>query len=241
MPTLLNIETTSLVCSVGISRNAGLIALREDHSTEYSHSSLLTVFIEDTLKEAGIKPAEISAVAVSQGPGSYTGLRIGVSAAKGFCYALNIPLLAVDTMRALTQNALRKLYEMKDNVPPTDAGILFCPMIDARRMEVYYALFRDNLSTVENTRAQVVNENTFSNLLQEKKVVFFGNGAQKCREVIHSPNAFFLPDVWPSAQGMIKEAEQKFRRKEFVDLAYFEPFYLKDFVAGKPKVKGLYS
>ncbi len=240
MTTLLNIETSSLVCSVCISRDTRVIARREDRSTEYSHSSLLMVFIEEVLKEAGLKPAEISAVAVSQGPGSYTGLRIGVSAAKGFCYALNIPLIAADTMRALAENARQQMNSLKDRQGPAENRLLYCPMIDARRMEVYYALFCEDLSTVQNTRAQVVNENTFSELLQENKVVFFGNGAQKCKKVIHGPNAVFLPEVWPSAQGLIKEAEYKFRQGEFVNLAYYEPFYLKDFVAGKPKVKGLY-
>ncbi len=241
MPTLLHIETTTRVCSVGLSKDGQLITLREDHSSKYSHSSLLTVFMEAVMAEAGLKPRDISAVAVSQGPGSYTGLRIGVSAAKGFCFALNIPLIAVDTMRALTRTALLKIADADNMIPPAAIETIFCPMIDARRMEVYYALLAYDLSPVRETRAQVVEENTFASLLGKKKIIFFGDGAEKCRSVIRSCNALFRPDILPSVRGMVQEAEEKYGRSDFVDVAYFEPFYLKDFVAGKPKVKGLSS
>ena len=241
MSAILLIETTTKACSVGLSNRGQLIALRETVGLGYSHSSSLTVFIEDVMMEAGKKASEIDAVAVSHGPGSYTGLRIGVSVAKGFCYALDIPLIAIDTMKALTKTAIRKMALNKDLAGPTLKEAVFCPMIDARRMEVYYALFRQDLLTMQETRAEVIDENTFSKLLKEFKIVFFGDGAGKCKIVINSPNALFLDDVWPSAVGMVEEAERKFEMGEFVDLAYFEPFYLKDFVAGKPKVKGLYS
>ncbi len=242
MHLLLLIETSTRTCSVGLSDGNRLVALREDHSTDYSHSSLLTVFIEEVMTSAAVKPADISAVAVSSGPGSYTGLRIGVSAAKGFAYARDIPLIGVDTLRALSVMALDSYRERNGKNETADTGsTLFCPMIDARRMEVYYALFGEDLSRVQDTCAQVVDNHTFAGLLQKHRILFFGDGAKKCQPVIDSPNALFLPDIFPSAKGMMQEAGEKFRAGNFVDMAYFEPFYLKDFVAGKPKVKGLYG
>ena len=241
MPSILHIESTTKACSVGLSHSGQMIALRESVSLEYSHSSSLTVFMEDVMREAGKKPSDIDAVAVSHGPGSYTGLRIGVSAAKGFCYALDIPLIAIDTMKALTNTALQKLAGQEGLVSPAAIEAVFCPMIDARRMEVYYALYRYDLLPMQETRAEVIEENTFSKILEDYKIFFFGDGAGKCRNLINSCNAMFIDDIWPSAIGMPQEAEQKYEQGEFVDLAYFEPFYLKDFVAGKPKVKGLFS
>lgn len=241
MPAILHIETTTKACSVGLSYDGQLIALRESVNREYSHSSSLTVFMEEVMKEADRKPAEIDAVAVSHGPGSYTGLRIGVSAAKGFCYALDIPLIAVDTMQALTKTVIRKLNGHEGLVAPAAIEAVFCPMIDARRMEVYYALYTYDLLLMQETKAEVIDANTFNKLLRDYKIFFFGDGAEKCQRVINSCNAMFIDDIWPSAIGMPQEAERKYERGEFVDLAYFEPFYLKDFVAGKPKVKGLYS
>ncbi len=241
MPSILHIETTTKACSVGLSHSRQLIALHESVNLEYSHSSSLTVFMEKVMREAGKKPSEIDAVAVSHGPGSYTGLRIGVSAAKGFCYALDIPLIAIDTMKALTKTAILKLTGREGLVSLAALEAVFCPMVDARRMEVYYALYRHDLLSMQDTRAEVISEDTFSTLLEDYKIIFFGDGAEKCRSVIKSCNAMFLDDVWPSASGMAEEAERHYEQGNFVDLAYFEPFYLKDFVAGKPKVKGLYS
>lgn len=195
--------------------------------------------MEEVLLEAGKKPADLQAVAVSKGPGSYTGLRIGVSAAKGFCYALGIPLIAVDGLKALTVVALQHLAKQEYCMPPAAVEARLCPMIDARRMEVYYCLLKCDLSQLQETKAEVIDENTFKKLLQDYKVVFFGDGAAKCQAVVKSCNALFIDDIWPSASGMINEAEQKYAHKDFVNTAYFEPFYLKDFVAGKPKVKGL--
>ncbi len=216
-----------------------MLALRESLDPHYSHSSILTVFMEEVLREAGKKPTDLQAVAVSKGPGSYTGLRIGVSAAKGFCYALDIPLIAVDGMKALAVLAMQHLAVQQYCINPAALEARFCPMIDARRMEVYYSLFSCNLTLFQETKAEVIDTNTFKKLLEEYKVVFFGDGSGKCRSVIKSCNALFLNDIWPSALGMIAEAEQKFALGDFADTAYFEPFYLKDFVAGKPKVKGL--
>ena len=239
MPLILHIETTTRACSVGLSNNGKLLALRESLDRQYSHSSTLTVFMEEVLVEAGKKPTDLQAVAVSKGPGSYTGLRIGVSAAKGFCYALDIPLIAVDGLKALTVVALQHFAKQEHCMPPAAVEARLCPMIDARRMEVYYCLLKCDLSQLQETKAEVIDENTFKKLLQDYKVVFFGDGAAKCRSVIKSCNALFLDNLWPSARGMILEAEQKYAQEDFVDTAYFEPFYLKDFVAGKPKVKGL--
>ncbi len=239
MPLILHIETTTRACSVGLSNNGELLALRESLDPQYSHSSQLTVFMEEALGEAGKKPDDIDAVAVSQGPGSYTGLRIGVSAAKGFCYAIDRPLIAIDGLKALTVMAMHQLSSQQYCINPAALEARFCPMIDARRMEVYYSLFKHDFNTLQETKAEVIDENTFKNLLKEYKVVFFGDGASKCRSVIKSCNALFLDGVWPSARGMITEAEQKYARGDFANTAYFEPFYLKDFVAGKPTVKGL--
>ena len=241
MPVILHIETSTRVCSVALSRDGALLSIREDHSEEYSHSSLLTVFMDEVIKDSGLRPEDVSAVAVSQGPGSYTGLRIGVSAAKGFCYALEIPLIAVDTMRSMAREALRHVEEQDDLINPRALNALFCPMIDARRMEVYCAIFDARLEEVMDTRAVILDGSCFMRELFDRTMYFFGDGASKCRNVVDHPNALYLDSVHPSARGMIAEAEYKFHDGDFADLAYFEPFYLKDFVAGKPKVKGLSS
>ncbi len=241
MPRILHIETSTRACSTGLSQNGKMLAIRESLDREYSHSSRLTVFIDEVIREAGMKTTDVDAVAVSGGPGSYTGLRIGVSTAKGFCYARDIPLIATDTMKALTRVAMDKLAASSNLLPATAIQALFCPMIDARRMEVYNAIFDSKLSLVRKTKASIIDEDSFRNRLKDHKMFFFGDGAGKCSSIIQSPNAMFLDDVWPSATGMLQEAESAYSRREFADLAYYEPFYLKDFVAGKPKVKGLYA
>jgi len=240
MPLLLHIETTTKACSVGLSRDGQMAALRESVDKDYAHSNLLTVYIEELFAAAGVTPDQLDAVAVSSGPGSYTGLRIGVSAAKGLCYALDIPLIAVNTMRALAVVARNRITTCKGYLSPNSLELLYCPMIDARRMEVYYALFDSKHRPIKETGAAIIDENSFKKQLESKKIIFFGDGAEKCRPLIQSKNALFLKDVWPSAKGMIQEAESKWEQKDFVNLAYFEPYYLKDFVAGKPKVKGLH-
>ena len=241
MAYLLHIETSTMVCSAGLSNDGEMIAYREDKSASYAHSRRLSVFLGELFEEASIKPTDLSAVAVSQGPGSYTGLRIGVSSAKGLCYALDIPLIAVDTMLVLSVNALAH-FSGQQILQKNDHGeTLLCPMIDARRMEVYYALFSPALKNARPTQAQVVDQQTFADLLKSNKVIFFGDGAVKCQTAITGPNAVFLEDVWPTASGMVAEAERLFHQGEFVDVAYFEPYYLKDFLAGTPKVKGLYT
>ncbi len=218
-----------------------MVALFESVDREYSHSSKLTVFIEDVLTNSNKKPSDIDAVAVSRGPGSYTGLRIGVSAAKGFCYALDIPLIAIDSMKSLSILAGCHIASNPSFIPAAAIEALFCPMIDARRMEVYYSLFTHDMTQLRETKAEVVDKNTFEKLLRDNKIIFFGDGAEKCRTVINAYNAMFIDGIWPSARGMIEMAEKKYAQNDFVDLAYFEPFYLKDFVAAKPRVKGLDS
>ena len=239
MPVLLHIETTTKACSAGISRDGRMVSLRESVDKDYAHSSLLTVFIEKLLSKTGTAPSQLDAIVVSSGPGSYTGLRIGTSVAKGLCYALDISLIAVNTMRALAVVASKKVKARKDLLSPKSLEVFYCPMIDARRMEVYCALFDSMFNQIGETKAAIIDGDSFKKELENKKIIFFGDGAEKCNSVIQSENALFLKEIWPSATGMIPEAEAKWNQKDFVDLAYFEPFYLKDFVAGKPKVKGL--
>lgn len=227
------------MCSVALSYQGHLHAFREHNGKDFSHSSLLTSFIEEIIREAGIRVNELSAVAVSQGPGSYTGLRIGVSAAKGLCYGLDIPLIAVNSLEALAYHFREGLLKRSDFILPAALEALFCPMIDARRMEVYYALYDARLRQKRETTAEVVTSESFGELLESHKVFFFGDGAEKCQPLLESHNAMVFKDVWPSAKGMIALAQEKFETGEFEDVAYFEPFYLKDFVAGTPRVKGL--
>lgn len=225
MSLILGIETATKMCSVALSDENGLLALKEVGG-EYSHAENLNLFIEEVCKEAGKKLSEIDAIAVSKGPGSYTGLRIGVSAAKGFCTALEIPLISVDTLQAM---AIKPSGEI-------ERGVLFCPMIDARRMEVFTAFYDGEGNKVEEISAKIIDENSFEKELKAGKVVFFGDGAEKCREALEgNPNAIFIEDVHPSAQYINEIAIKKFDKKEFEDVAYFEPFYLKDFIATTPK------
>jgi len=228
---ILNIETATGVCSVALARNGQLIGLKES-DTKNSHSSVLTLFVDEVIKAAGIALADLDAIAVSEGPGSYTGLRIGVAAAKGLCYALEKPMIGGSTLQAMALGM--------SHLREREIGILFCPMIDARRMEVYCAIFDDQGKEVRETRAEIIDENSFMEYLGKNKVVFAGDGALKCRSLLENhPNAIFSGDFQASAKFMIPLSEEKYTRKKFEDLAYFEPYYLKDFVAGKPRVKGL--
>ncbi len=225
MAILLNIETATTVCSVSLSENNKLLAYKELNSG-YTHAENLTVFIQDVLKEASLAINKIDAVAVSMGPGSYTGLRIGVSTAKGLCYALNKPLIAIDTLQALANN-----YKMNFQIE----NQLLCPMIDARRMEVYCAIYNSELKNIEAVRAEIVNENSFKEVLLNNKIVYFGDGAEKCKGVLgNNPNAEIVENIVPSALAMIELTNEKFVKNQFENLAYCEPFYLKEF-AGTAK------
>lgn len=224
---LLLIESATTICSVALSRDGKIISSREINEPN-RHAEKLTVFCEEVVAEAKISFSDLNAVAVSEGPGSYTGLRIGVSAAKGICYALNKPLIAVNTLEAMA-------YGMKAEAKP---GELLCPMLDARRMEVYCAIFDHELNVIEKTEPHILDENSFSILLAERKIIFSGDGMPKAKELLGKfPNAKFTDAGNCSAKNLMIPAEKKFLAKDFVDLAYFEPFYLKTFHPG-PKRSG---
>ncbi len=231
MTKILILESSTEVCSVALSDNGKLTGIKEDKSGQ-NHARLLTVFVEQLLTENKIPASAIDAVAVSMGPGSYTGLRIGISAAKGFCYANKIPLIAISTLKAMTQKAIRNFT---DDDLSSEKKRLYCPMIDARRMEVYTCLLDGNGTELEPVSAKVITEDSFQNELQQNKIVFFGNGAMKCKTKINHPNALFLDNLSASAAWMCDLAHEAYTKKHFEDVAYFEPFYLKDFVATIPK------
>lgn len=237
MSLILNIETATGVCSVALAFDGHLIGLKES-TVKNSHSSLLAMFIDELIKTAGILPSALDAVAVSEGPGSYTGLRIGVATAKGLCYSLGKPLIAVNTLQAMAMGMSHS--PAPSPIREGELSVLYCPMIDARRMEVYCAIFDETGKEIRETKAEIMDEYSLMEFLGKNKVVFAGDGALKCRPLFEKhPNAIFSADFQTSATFMILLSEEKFSRKKFEDLAYFEPFYLKDFVAGKPRVKGL--
>jgi len=221
MALILNIETATTVCSAALSRNGIVISKREENKG-FTHSENLTSFIEDLMQEAGLPFSQLDAVAVSSGPGSYTGLRIGISTAKGYCYALDKPLIAVPTLQALASQV--------------HFTGLRCPMLDARRMEVYCALYDENLEVVEPVSAKIIDESSFADVLSRSKISFFGDGAAKCKVLLSkNPNAVFIDGVLSTSESMTKLAEEKFRNEEFENVALFEPFYLKEFVPGIKK------
>ena len=222
MALILNIETATTNCSVSVSKNGKTLFLKEDNNSNYSHAESLHVFIDTVLKESNTTLDALDAIAVSKGPGSYTGLRIGVSAAKGLCFALNKPLISTSTLEALA-------YQVKP-----ESGCIV-PMLDARRMEVYSAIFDENHHLVRETQAQILDEHSFEDYLQQLKVYFVGNGVEKAKEIITHTNAVFIDGKLPSANEMSMLAYNKYKISDFEDVAYFEPYYLKDFVALKPK------
>jgi tRNA threonylcarbamoyladenosine biosynthesis protein TsaB len=233
MAILLLLETATEVCSAALSRDGKLLAFRET-TAGFSHAEKLTVFLSELLEDPALVNRKPDAVCVSSGPGSYTGLRIGVSAAKGICFALDIPLLAVSTLDALAYQAT---HPENPVFFPDEKNVLICPMLDARRMEVYTALYDSSGVPLSDITAQVITGESFAEQLELNKVVFLGNGADKCRDIIRHPNATFKNDFHASARFMPSLAEEKFLKGEFEDLAYFEPFYLKDFMATIPKNK----
>lgn len=223
MALILNIETATTMCSVSLGKDGQLLALKELND-DYTHAENLTLFIDDVVQQAGIQLKDIDAVAVSKGPGSYTGLRIGVSTAKGLCYSLEKPLLAINTLEHLSRSV------------SVEEGTLICPMIDARRMEVYCAVYDYSGKEILPTAAEIIDENSFSSLLNGHKIFFIGDGAAKCKDAFSSQvNAVFIDGIFPSAKQMISLSEKAYLAAKFEDVAYFEPFYLKDFVAGKKK------
>lgn len=223
MSCILHIETSTRVCSVALSQDGVCLTAEEDKDGP-SHAAVLAPFVESALSFADSHAIPIDAVAFSKGPGSYTGLRIGSSTAKGLCYGRGLKLIALSTLKVLCTPVL--LYHEL----PDDA--LLCPMLDARRMEVYAAVYDRALKDVRPTQADIVTEDSYKNFLDSRPVFFFGNGAEKCKEVIHHPNAYFIDDIYPSARHMAPLAERAMAENAFEDVAYFEPFYLKDFVPG---------
>lgn len=216
MPYILNIETATKNCSVALAKDGKTILCKEIAEEGYSHAERLHVFIDEIINEVGITFQELSAIAVSQGPGSYTGLRIGVSAAKGLCYALGIPLIAVDTLQVLASQA------------KVSNGLII-PMLDARRMEVYSAIFTPNFENKRAVQAQIIIENSFEDL--QETLYFVGDCAEKCKAVLNKENHIFLGDIkYPSAKEMSFLSFEKHQKNDTVDVAYFEPYYLKDFM-----------
>ncbi len=213
---ILNIETSTKNCSVSIARNGNTVLCKELSEAGFSHAEKLHVFIEEILKESKLTFKDLSAIAVSQGPGSYTGLRIGVSAAKGLCFALEIPLISVDTLQVLACQA---------NI---DNGLII-PMIDARRMEIYSAIFDKNCNKIREVQAQILDENSFSEI--QETIYFVGDCNEKAQTVLTKDNFIFLDDkIYPSSTEMSKLSFEKFQNNNFEDVAYFEPYYLKDFL-----------
>lgn len=232
-PILLHIETATEVCSVALSRGDTLLGVCEGRDGN-SHSKNLLPYIDKVLKEAELAPHDLDAVAVSIGPGSYTGLRIGVSTAKSFAYTLEIPVLTVSTLESLAQGALQHL-------PAGTDDFQIVPMIDARRMEVFAARYDRQLQLLDEVAPVIVDEEAYRNLLADQIVVFCGNGMPKCKELLaQSSNARFA-DFELSARYLLPTALAKWQKQDFADVAYFEPFYLKEYVPAKPNVKGLHA
>jgi tRNA threonylcarbamoyladenosine biosynthesis protein TsaB len=246
---ILLIETSTPICSVVLAKETEILAVRENFEG-LSHAKLTAVFIDEIMKESGVKLSDLDAVAVSKGPGSYTGLRIGVSIAKGLCYTLNKPLIAISSLQALAQIAA-EFY---------DENHLFVPMIDARRMEVYAAVYNSKNECLRDVQADIIDENPYAEFAKNP-IVLLGDGAKKCEDIFSKRmwlrrfenlndrqppfpealegNILIDETLKFSAKNMISLAQKAFENKDFVDVAYFEPFYLKDFIAGKPSVKGL--
>ena len=223
MARILSIETSTSVCSIALHDDCTLLG--ESSSNEpFSHAERLAPLIEELLAKLKINKESLEAIAVSSGPGSYTGLRIGTSTAKGLCYALDIPMITVNTLESMLRN-----------IPAEYATIMKCPMIDARRMEVYCLLATPDSEIIEYTQAKIIDADSFTGYLAKDKILFFGNGADKCKTVIKNENAIYLDNVVPSAINIGELAANKFAQGDFADLAYFEPEYLKPFVAIKAK------
>ncbi|SHG65630.1 tRNA (adenosine(37)-N6)-threonylcarbamoyltransferase complex dimerization subunit type 1 TsaB [Flagellimonas flava] len=224
MARILNLETATTNCSVSVSNGGEIVVLKENNAASYSHSEQLHIFIREVLEEASLSFSEIDAIAVSKGPGSYTGLRIGVSAAKGLCFALDLPLISIPTLESMAQQV------------ETGPNEIVIPALDARRMEVYAAVFDESRKQIRETKAEIVDGNSFSEFVQFDKIHVVGSGAEKCKDVISHNNFQFHTSVIPSANEMARLAFAKFQKSEFEDVAYFEPYYLKDFVLqGKKK------
>jgi len=230
MASILCLETSTEVCSVALAIDGTIVEEREDKSGK-NHALLLTRFVEEVMKAQNRPFQQLDAIAVSGGPGSYTGLRIGASTAKGLCYAAGLPLIAIPSLEAMAHHVISDTYAtgIGKNEP-----LYYCPMIDARRMEVYAAIYDQKMQLIRNIQADIIDHLSFSEFLANHKILFFGNGADKCKTSIQHPNALFLDNITTSASHMAELAETAYQNKRFVNVAYYEPFYLKDFVATIP-------
>lgn len=222
MGLILNLETATTNCSVSLAKDGKIIAIRENNTPNYSHAEQLHVFIEECFEEAQIKSPDLKAIAVSKGPGSYTGLRIGVSAAKGLCFALDIPLISIATLKSMAAQASAECD-------------FIIPVLDARRMEVYSAIFNTDLIQVRETKAEIIDENSFKQYYHSKTAYILGSGAEKIQGVLSNDTILFDLTCVPSSKEMSKLSYQKFLEKDFEDVAYFEPYYLKDFMLQNKK------
>lgn len=218
MALILNLETATTNCSVSIARDGDLLFMKEHNTPNYSHSEQLHVFIQEVLKEAKVSIHQLDAIAVSKGPGSYTGLRIGVSAAKGLCFSLNLPLISIATLKSMAHQV--KIEE----------GAYIVSLLDARRMEVYAAVYDHEHREVDQTKAEIVEATSFASFAKNGKTLLIGSGAEKCKEVLTDPNFQYNTSVIPSAREMCALSYTKFLANDFEDVAYFEPYYLKDFI-----------
>ncbi|MEZ4793549.1 MAG: tRNA (adenosine(37)-N6)-threonylcarbamoyltransferase complex dimerization subunit type 1 TsaB [Gelidibacter sp.] len=220
MAYLLNIETATTNCSVSLSKEGEILVLKEDNNLNYSHAESLHSYIDEVLNSAQIKATQLNAIAVSKGPGSYTGLRIGVSAAKGLCFALDVPLISVETLQSLAYQVISK------------NGVII-PMLDARRMEVYSAIYDSNYQQIRDTKAQILEVSSFKAYLEKGMVYFIGSGVEKAQTIIDHPNAVFIEGKLPSASQMGLLAYNRYKKNDTEDVAYFEPYYLKEFIGLK--------
>jgi tRNA threonylcarbamoyladenosine biosynthesis protein TsaB len=236
MAVILNIETATSLCSVALAINGRVVSYRETLE-EKSHAARLTAYVEEILQEKGLKISDLDAIAVGKGPGSYTGLRIGVSTAKGLCYGANIPLIAAGTLKVLYQQVI-SLPDLQIREALLNPHTLLCPMIDARRMEIFTCLFNTRGDEIEPVAARIIDSDSYKEMLSDHVILFFGSGMEKCRDLLSDQHAVFVPDVYPHSASLALLAEEKYHLKEFEDIAYFEPFYLKDFIATTSK-KGL--
>ncbi|MFX0555443.1 tRNA (adenosine(37)-N6)-threonylcarbamoyltransferase complex dimerization subunit type 1 TsaB [Maribacter sp. CXY002] len=218
MGLLLNLETATTNCSVCLAKDGQILTVRENNTPNYSHAEQLHVFIKECMEEAGYELSALDAIAISKGPGSYTGLRIGVSAAKGLCYALDKPLISIATLKSMASQ-----IDVMENE-------IIIPVLDARRMEVYAAIFDSELNQIRETKAEIIEPDSFSDYLEYQKVHFVGSGAEKIKSVLNKDNLVYHSEIVPSANDMAILSNEKLNNRDFEDVAYFEPYYLKDFI-----------
>jgi len=224
---ILNIDTSTNVCSIALSEN-GKCLFAKSNNEGMNHAALLSVFIAEAMDYLNSIAKKLDAIAISSGPGSYTGLRIGVSTAKGLCYGLEIPLIAVSTLEVMTAQAIKTIGD--------NENVLLCPMIDARRMEVYSAFYNSKGEIIHKISADIISADSYAEILENQPVYFFGNGVEKCKSTLSHPNARFIDNIIPMANNMIALAEKEYNNSQFVDVAYFEPFYLKEFYTTAKKI-----